>query len=70
MSVNTTPPTGWASKISDAVALVLLAASAVMNTQHGWSKGDTLATQCVWAAIAAGSRNHLHARMAGVQQSC
>ena len=55
MAVSTTPPTGWASKISHAVALVLLAASATMNTAYGWSKGDTLATQCVWAAIAAGS---------------
>jgi hypothetical protein len=26
-----------------------------MNTAYGWSKGDTLPTQCVWAAIAAGS---------------
>ena len=55
MSVNTTPPTRWASKISHAVALVLLAASATMNTAYGWSKGDTLPMQYVWAAIAAGS---------------
>ena len=55
MTGNTTPPAGWASKISHAVAFVLLAASATMNTAYGWSKGDTLPTQCVWAAIAAGS---------------
>ena len=55
MSIDTAPPTGWASKISHAVALVLLAASTTMNTAYGWSKGDTLPMQYVWAAIAAGS---------------
>lgn len=55
MAVSSTPAPRVASTISHAVALVLLAASATMNTAYGWSKGDTLPMQCVWAAIAAGS---------------
>lgn len=55
MSCSSTPAPRLASNISHGVALILLAASATMNTAYGWSKGDTIATQCVWAAIAAGS---------------
>lgn len=55
MSGLSTPAPRLASNISHGVALTLLAASATMNTAYGWSKGDTFATQCVWAAIAAGS---------------
>ena len=54
-AIHTTPTARLASHLCHACALVLLTASATMNTAYGWSKGDTLATQCVWAAIAAGS---------------
>jgi hypothetical protein len=41
--------------LTEGFAVVHRKVTATMNTAYGWTKGDTLPMQCVWAAIAAGS---------------